>query len=179
MNTPHFDHIDRAFLQLSFAIKLWHFLDAHPIEKECFDIALTIEDPGTRVCLVHNEFDTYQDIQLAAENNISICFGAAAITLWEAIHERNGWSSKELNPTNSAKENLAAFSYMIRCCFAHGTAHPVWSIYDGKYKTVYRVGNKSIDLSKIAENQPFDYASICGYETLWLLKAEARANGLL
>ncbi len=129
--------------------------------------------------MAHNEFETYQDLQVAAENNISISFGAAAITLWEAIREHSGTSSRKLNPRNSRKENLAALSYMIRCCFAHGTARPVWSIYDTKYKIVYNVGNKSIDLSKIADNQPFDYSSIGGYETLWSLKAEARVNGLL
>ena len=81
MNAPHVDHIDTAFLQLSFAIKLWHFLEVHPIEKDNFDIPLTIEDPGNRICLEHNEFKTYQDLQFAAELNISICFGAAATTL--------------------------------------------------------------------------------------------------
>ena len=179
MNKPHLDHIDTAFLQLSFAIKLQHFLDEHPIEKENFDIALTIEDAGSRVCLAHNEFKTYQELQVAAENNISICFGAVAITLWEAIREHTGWSSWRLNTKNSRGENLAALSYMIRCCFAHGTASPVWSIYDSKYKTVYRVGNKTIDLSDIADKQPFEYPSIGGYETLWHLKAEARDNDLL
>ena len=173
------DHIDTAFLQLSFAIKLGRYLDEHPIDKKDFDIDLTIEDRGNRVCLPGNEFKTYQDLQLAAENNISICFGALAITLWEAIREHSGLSSGKLNPQNSPKENLAALSYMIRCCFAHGTASPVWSIHDSKYKTVYRVGNKTIDLSRIPDKQPFDYSSVGGYETLWLIKEEARANGLL
>jgi len=176
---PHHDHIDTAFLQLSFAIKLWHFLDVHPIEKGNFDIDLTLEDPGSRVNLKHNEFDTYQDLQIAAENNISICFGSAAITLWEAIREHSGLSNHNLNPNGSRRENLAALSYMIRCCFAHGTAQPTWSILNAKYRTTYRVGNKTIDLSPIAAGQIFDYASIGGYETLWHLKAEARANGLL
>ena len=135
MSTPHCDHIETAFLQLSFAIKLWHFLDKHPIDKESFDIDLTIEDSGNRICLSHNEFCTYKDIQLAAENNISICFGVAAITLWEAIREHSGLTSGKLNPKNSENENLAAFSYMLRCCFAHGTARPAWSIKDNKYKT--------------------------------------------
>lgn len=179
MNTPHHDHIDTAFLQLSFAIKLWRFLDEHPINKEDFDINLTIEDPGSRICLPHNEFLTYQDLQLAAENNISICFGAAAITLWEAIREHSGLVSGKLNPSNSRKENLAALSYMLRCCFAHGTASPVWSIQDNKYKTVYIVDYKTINLSAVADKQPFDYSSIGGYETLWGLKKESRAEGLI
>jgi hypothetical protein len=179
MDILHFDHIDTAFLQLSFAIKLWHFLDEHPIEKEKFDIPLTIGDPGNPICLVHNEFNTYQDLLLAAGNNVSICFGAVAITLWEAIRKHSGLSARKLNPKKSPKENLAALSYMIRCCFAHGTASPAWSIHDQKYKTVYRVGNKTIDLSRIADRQAFDHSSVGGYETVWLIKAAARANGLL
>jgi hypothetical protein len=179
MNTPHHDHIDTAFLQLSFAIKLWHFLDKHPIDKESFDIDLTIEDLSSRICLPHNEFNTYQDLQIAAENNISICFGAVAVTLWEAIREHSGLLSGKLNPNNSRKDSLAALVYMLRCCFAHGTARPVWSITDSKYKTTYQIGNRTIDLSQITDQQAFDYSSIGGYETLWHLKIEARAEGLL
>ncbi len=179
MNALHVDHIDTAFLQLSFAIKLWNFLEVHPIDKDDFDIALTIEDPASRVCLPHNEFNTYQELLDAAANNISICFGAVAITLWEAIREHTGWSSGKLNPQNTPEENLAALTYMIRCCFAHGTARPVWSIRDDKYKTIYRVGNKAVDLSQIPDKQPFEYSSIGGYETLWFLMAEARAKNLL
>lgn len=178
---PHSAVIDTAFLQLSFAIKLWHFLDDDEclISKDAFDIALTIEDLENRVCLPHNEFSTYQDIRLAASNNISICFGAVAITLWEAIRERTGFTNKKLNPLNSYEEQLAALSYMIRCCFAHGTASPIWVIRDKKYKMTYQVGNKTVDLSSIRDGQPFDYASIGGYETLWLLRAEAQSRYLL
>lgn len=179
MDTPHLDHIDTAFLQLSFAIKLSNFLQEHPIAKDDFDIALTIEDQDNRICLVHNEFPTYQDLQAAAERNISICFGVAAITLWEGIYEHTGLSSGRLNPNNSPEDNLAALSYMIRCCFAHGTARPVWSIRNDKYKTIYRVGNKTVDLSQIPNEQPFEYSTIGGYETLWFLKDEARAKNLL
>jgi hypothetical protein len=179
MNASHHLHIGTAFLQLSFAIELWHFLDEHPINKNDFDIALTIKDPGSQVCLPHGEFDTYQDLLAAAGNNISIAFGAAAITLWQAISEHAGLKSKQLKPHANKMENLAGLSYMIRCCFAHGTAMPVWSISDPKYKTIYQVGNKTIDLSRIENEQPFEYASIGGYETLWLLKADAHAYGLL
>ncbi len=179
MNTPHLDHIETAFLQLSFAIKLCNYLDIHSIDKEKFDIALTIKDKSNCVCLLENEFETYEDIQLASQNNISICFGAVAITLWEAISEKNGLTNKLINPSDSKKESVAALSYMIRCCFAHGTAVPVWSIRDGKYKTIYNLGNKHIDLRGIVEGQPFDYSSIGGYESLWLIKNEAKLLNLL
>lgn len=179
MNTPHHDHITTAFFQLSFAIKLWHFLDVHPIDLKSFDVSLTIQDTGNCVCLPEAEFNTYQDLQLAAENNISIAFGTAAITLWEAIREYRNLSAKDLKPDKNMKDNLAALSYMLRCCFAHGTAAPVWSIKDKKYKLKYSVGNKTIDLSAISDGTPFDYDTIGGYETLWLLRASALSIGLL
>jgi len=175
----HHEHIETAFIQLSFTIKLWHFLDAHPIDKDLFDIDLTIQDPGSRVCLRGGEFHTYCDMQLAAENGVSIAFGAAAITLWEAIREYSGLTSSDLDPQASRKHNLAALSYMVRCCFAHGTAVPVWSIHQRKYRTRYRVGRKIIDLTAMGNGQPFTYLSIGGYETLWLLRDSAHQNGLL
>lgn len=176
---PHHAHMETAFLQLSFAIKFWHFLDLHPIDKDKFDIDLSIQDAGNCVCFSSNEFHTYQDILVASENNISIVFGSAVVTLWEGIREYGSISTKQLTPSNGKKDGIAALSYMLRCCFAHGTAAPVWSIRDNKYKVQYYVGNKIIDLSNVKDGQIFDYQSICGYETLWMLKAEAYAIGLL
>ena len=173
MDQPNLEIIDSAFLQLSFAIKLWHFLDVHPIEKEIFDDALTIEDESARVVLQHNEFPTYDAIKVASENNLSICFGFVANTLWEAISERYALSSSQLDPEADRIQNLASLAYMIRCCFAHRPANPVWCIRDKKYRTMYRVGNKVIDLSNIEDGTPFEYTSIQGFETLWHLKAEA------
>ncbi len=178
MSKLHHEHIETAFLQLSFAIKLWHFLIEYPINKAQFDLDLTIEDPSSRVCLTRGEFQTYEDIKLASENNISIAFAAATITLWEAIHEYSGLESKSLNPLVDTRQNLAGLSYMLRCCFAHGTAAPIWSILDSKYRTTYQVGSKAIDLSKM-NGKAFSYESIGGYETLWQLKASAKTHGLL
>lgn len=179
MSTPHHEHIATAFLQLSFAIKLWIFLEDYPIDKEKFDTTTLIQSPENCVELPRGEFHTYQDLQLASENNISIAFGAAAITLWEAIREHNSFVPKKINPQANTKENLVALSYMLRCCFAHGSAIPVWSILNEKYKTKYRVGNKTIDLSVINNGDPFNYGSIGGYKTLWLLRDDAYACKLI
>jgi hypothetical protein len=172
-------HLETAFLQLSFAIKLLHFLGEKPIDRGAIDIDLTIEDPGSRICLSGGEFPTYEALLCAAENNISIAFGAATITLWEVIRKHSGLKSRNLVPSADSRQNLAGLSYMLRCCFAHGAAVPVWSFRDPKYKIKYQVGNKTIDLSGVAEGQVFTYDSIGGYETLWFLRAEARASGLL
>lgn len=164
MNNPHIKALDTAFFQLSFSIKLWHYLREHPINKEHFDISLTINDPGNIICLPDSEFHSYDDIVLASENNISICFGVAVITLWEAFREY-----KTQNQATGEIEMLADLCYMIRCCFAHGTAVPQWKIND-RYRKCYHVGNKTIDLTGL-DGQPFDYSHIGGCETLWHIKA--------
>jgi len=166
-------------LQLSFAIKLWHYTKLCKIEKEIFDDSLIIQDPSNCVSLNESEFQTYNDLILASENNVSICFGSATITLWEAIREKTNFNTKSIDPKNGIKQSLASLSYMIRCCFAHSMAVPVWSIRNNKYKVKYPVGNKIVDLTNIKNGQPFDYPSIGGYETLWWLKDVALKNGLI
>lgn len=179
MYKHHLEHIETSFHQLSFAIKLWHYTDSGNIDKNKFDINLTIQDSNNCVVLHENEFVTYDDLIIASENNISICFGAASLTLWEAIHEKMNYKPSKLKPNDDEKQNLASLSYMIRCCFAHGTAAPIWSIKDSKYKTKYKVGNNEIDLSIISDGQAFDYSCIGGYETLWMIKNEAEAMQML
>ena len=122
MNQGIADLVETAFLQLSFAIKLWWFLVEHQIEKDDFDIALTIEDEGSRISLPLNEFPNYDAIRVASEHNISICFGVAENTLWEAMRERNGLEARDLVPNADRGSNIASLPYMIRCCFAHGDA---------------------------------------------------------
>ena len=71
----------------------------------------------------------------------------------------------DLDPEADRGSNLASLTYMIRCCFAHGPAAPVWRIARNKYRTRYRVGNKVIDLSDMDDGTPFEYASIGEHET--------------
>jgi hypothetical protein len=176
-NQPHFEGLETAFLQLSYAIKLWHYFYTNRFDKELFDIPLTVEYEAGRVCLPQNEFATFDHLLVATENNISICFGAAAITLWEALKERNGYSTSKIDPSHSPNEMLASLSYMLRCCFAHGTAVPRWQIKE-KFRVIYKVGNKSIDLRGV-DGLPFEYPAIGGFETLWHLRADAQARGIL
>jgi hypothetical protein len=175
---PHFDHLETAFLQLSFSLKLWHFLHEHPFNKDDFDIDLTTGVAEDWAILSSNEFKSYDDIILAAENNISITWGIAALTLWEAIRECNHLEAKDLRPLSSRKHSIASLVYMIRCCFAHGSARPTWCIKP-KFRLQYKVGNKSIDLSNVENGKPFDWQDVGGRETLWHIKGEALCIGLL
>lgn len=173
------DFVREAFLQLSFAIKMWHFLREHPIDKEKFDTDITVENNSSRVCLSQNEFESYDQIIIASENNMSICFGIAANTLWEAMKKKKDITPAKLNPEIDKANNIISLTYMIRCCFAHGPAQPVWHIEKDKYRTQYKVGNVEIDLRNIVNGTSFDYATIGGYDTLWLLKNVALEEGLI
>ncbi len=179
MTTSHATYLETAFLQLSFAVKLRHYIDEHPIDKGQFDISLTVEDADDRICLPHNEFKSQEDLLLAADNNISICFGVAAISLWLAIEEKGHYLPKSLpNPLQTTQHKLAGLIYMIRCCFAHGTAVPKWNITHDKYKIVYDIGSQQVDLRTV-HGEPFTRESIGGYQTLWLLRREAISNNML
>lgn len=175
---PHFAGLDTAFLQLSFAMKLWHYVLEHSLPREKFDISLTIqEDNGSLYVMNDGEFKTDDDIAHAAGNNIAICFGVAAITLWEAMREHSGLDSKSLNPSASDRDMLAGLAYAVRCCFAHGTAMPKWQLTP-KYRVEYRLGGRRIDLRN-ADGTPFDYAHVGGVDSLRLMRQQAKALSLL
>lgn len=87
--TNHHYHLYTAFTQLSFAIKFLTYLENHHIALADFDNDLSIQSFDGIVRLPHNEFQTYEALLIAAENNVSIAFGATSITIWEAIREQN------------------------------------------------------------------------------------------
>jgi hypothetical protein len=134
-----------------------------------------------------NEFHSFSDLICVVENMVGVSFGVAAITLWEAVRETTGFHQRDSAPKKPhkteeseelKKNRLAGLCYMIRCCFAHGTALPVWRIENEKYKTIYQIGNKEIDLRKI-DKEPFDYSHIGGMETLRFLRDECLKLGML
>jgi hypothetical protein len=123
------------------------------------------------------EFAQDYQLEIAAGNNISICFGIAAITLWEAIREHSGLESQKLDPSSSKREMLAGLSFVIRCCFAHGTVQPVWKLAQ-KYRIQYQLGNRPVDLHNV-DGFPFNYAQLGGIDGLRILWREAEAIGLV
>ncbi len=173
------DYIETAFLHLSFALKLQNYLDNHPINKDEFDIDLTYCTPNSIVVLNSNEFNTDDDLKLVLENNLTMCYGCAAITLWEAVEEKGIYTPARLpEPLSTEEEEISGLIYMIRCCFAHSPALPKWVIKNDKYRTTYKTGNKTIDLSNLNGNS-FSYDSIGGFETLYFLKNEAKSRKMI
>ena len=100
MNTPYHRHLKTAFLQVAYAIKAWHYLDTHRVPKQDFDDAITLDDEGSILALPDCQFQRYGDILLAAQNAIQISFGAAAITLWEAVREFGNIKPQKLRPND-------------------------------------------------------------------------------
>lgn len=175
---PHHDAVETAFLQLSFAMKIWHFVRSGGLPRESFDIALTaVDDAGVPYVMLEGEFQSDNDLILASENNISISFASAAITLWEAIREHSGLESRMLSPSTSERESIAGLAFVIRCCFAHGTAAPRWDLAP-KYRLRYDLAGLSVDLTS-AHGQPFDYSYLGGPDGLRVLMRAATSAGLL
>lgn len=110
-------------------------------------------------------FDTDDDLILAVQNNLSITFGAAAITLdrsrYEAGHDLP-------SPIESESDQCISFVYQLRCAFAHDIAEPKWKIKN-RYKRKYRFGGMEFDLGDL-DGQVFDYSQIGGPEYLGYVK---------
>jgi len=109
-----------------------------------------------------------------------LAFGAAAITLCESV-ERNGIITASIlnnkKVVTSDTEKIAALTYMLRCCFAHGLTAPKWSM-SVKYQISYKVGKKNIDLSG-KNRSPFSFDHILGHETLILMRSGLARLGLI
>jgi hypothetical protein len=150
----HAVHLETAFLQLSFSLKVEHYFELNPPDKARFDIPYTIKshDGLDNTHLPGGQFHTNDDILIAAENNIQICFGVAVLTLWEAVNETGNFAPHILDPSRDEEQMVASLIYQIRCCFAHGTAVPKWDIRNQKYKTIYKLQNRCIDLRNLNGN---------------------------
>jgi hypothetical protein len=169
----HSIHLETAFLQLSFALKLQAYFERFPPNKEVLDLPYTIKshDGLDQTHLPSGQFHTDDNIFVATENNIQVCFAAAAITLWEAVNETGRFETSSLDPSKNEEQMIAALIYQLRCCFAHGTAVPKWEIRNSKYKIIYKLRKKSIDL-RFVDGQVFSFESIDGFGTLWILRSE-------
>ena len=175
---PHHEALETAFLQLSFAMKVWHFVRSGGVPRESFDIALTaVDEAGVRYVMLEGEFESDDDMILASENNVSICFAAAALTLWEAIREHSDLESSTLSPSTSEREKIAGLAFAIRCCFAHAIAAPRWKLTP-KYRLRYELPGLSVDLTS-AHDQPFDYSYLGGPDGLRVLRRLAVSAGLV
>jgi hypothetical protein len=116
--------------------------------------------------LSDRSFASNEDFVLALQNNVTIAFGAAAITL-NVCREEMGYPVPDV--IESPQDQVVSLVYQIRNCFAHDIAEPRWVITRDRYKRVYDLGYKTVDLTGV-NGKPFEYDDIGGLDTLAVLR---------
>lgn len=157
-------YLPTAFGQLAFAWKLYNYgLDGN-IDPEKLDQDVTWED-GNMVFVVPKALGGPDDLILALENNLTIAFGAAAITLNRTREELD---LQLPDPIATEPEQCLALIYQIRNAFAHDIAEPRWKI-KARFRRHYIFGDMSIDLTSL-DGLVFDNAQIGGPEAFFRIK---------
>lgn len=159
------NYLDSAFAQLELAIKLMHAAEQGKVRREEIDLPLTIAEGNSILVLADQTLHTDTDFINAMQNNVSIAFGAAAITL-NRCREEIGHPLP--NPIDTEVEQWIALVYQIRNAFAHDIAEPKWEVKP-RYARPYQVGAVKADLSNL-HGQHFDYYQLGGPEALFFLK---------
>lgn len=159
-------YLDTAFGQLAFAWKLYNYGLEGKIDLDDLDKPITFQEGHMVLVLPDKVFDSENDLTLALENNLSIAFGAAAITL-NRCREEAGVAL--LNPIETEIDQFAAVVYQIRNAFAHDISEPRWNITQPRYVRPYEFDGIRIDLSGVG-NKHFEYADIGGPDVLFQMQ---------
>lgn len=159
-------YIDSAIKQLSFAWKLYNYALDGKINLDELDQPITFQEGDMVLALPCKLFSDVSEMIVALENNLSVAFGAAAITL-NRCREEAGVALA--NPIETDVDQFASVVYQIRNAFAHDISEPRWDIRHGRYARVYVFDGISIDLSRVG-NKHFEYADIGGPDVLFWLK---------
>lgn len=159
-------YLGTAFQQLEFAWKLYNYVLESKIDITELDKPITFKEGASVFVLSDKLFDSYDDLVIATQNNLTIAFGAAAITLNRAREEQG---IPLPNPVNSEHDQCVSLIYQIRNAFAHDISEPRWSITDPRYARIYQFDNLRIDLTNVGD-KPFEYSDIGGPEFLRIIK---------
>lgn len=178
------NYLDTVFAQLAFAAKLHDYAEQRKLDMEELDQPLTFEDGSSVWVLPDQIFHSYDDLRLACTNQLSIAFGAAAITLNRCREEYEKKNGRTLRATNgnaptSEDEHLAELVYQIRNAFAHDISEPRWEIRGAKRQRPYMVDRIDdtarirVDLTNL-HGHVFEYAHIGGIDALHRLREFGR-----
>jgi len=159
-------YLGTAFEQLQFAIKLMTAAELGHLKVEEIDTPNVIQDGRSVLVLPDRVLNSQDDLILACQNNVTINFGAAAITL-NRCREEAGLQLPD--PIVSEDDQWIALVYQIRNAFAHDIAEPRWNITRERYSRGFTVGSVTADLTGL-DGLPFDHGQIGGPEALFLLK---------
>lgn len=158
-------YIATAFANLEFAYKLWNYAENGNVDINELDVPLTIAEGRMIFVLKERLFEDPNDLLLAFQNNLTIAFGAAAITLNKTREEL------KINLPHiieSEADQFVALAYQIRNAFAHDIAEPRWVMTNQKYLRTYQFDGVDVDLT-LRNEEVFEYAHIGGPETLRLM----------
>ena len=158
--------VDAAFRQLAFAWKLYNYALEGQINVNELDKPITFTEGNAVLVLPDKVFATPDDLILALENNLTVAYGAAAITL-NRCREETG--IELANPIVTEVDQFASVAYQIRNAFAHDIAEPRWNITNPRYARPYEFGGIRIDLTNVG-NKHFEYADIGGPDVLFWMK---------
>lgn len=118
-------YLGTAFEQLGFAIKLMTAAERGLVRVEEIDTPTVIQEGRSVLVLPDRILNSQDDLILACQNNVTITFGAAAITL-NRCREEAGIQLPD--PIATEEEEWVALVYQIRNAFAHDIAEPRWNI---------------------------------------------------
>lgn len=161
-------YLPTAFANVEFAWKLLAYGESGKIELEKLDIDIIFQDDDGRPFFVPPAriFSDENDLIIALQNNLTIAFGAAAITLNRSIEEA-GYRVPR-GEFETEEEQCIALVYQVRNAFAHDISQPRWEMRNPVFVREYTVGGKIFDLRKLNE-KPFRYEDF-GVESLFYLK---------
>lgn len=165
-------YIDTAFGQLAFAWKLYNYALEGGINIDELDKPITFQEGRSILVLPNKIFDSPDDLILALENNLTITFGAAAITLNRCREESD---VRLPDPITTDIDQFASVVYQIRNAFAHDIAEPRWNITSAKFARKYVLGGIKVDLSAVGTKN-FEYNDIGGVEALFWMKEYGDRN---
>jgi len=159
-------YIDTAFKQLAFAWKLYNYALEGRINLDELDRPLTFKEGRSILVLPDKVLNSPDDLILALENNLTIVFGAAAITLNRCREEAD---IRLPDPIVTEIDQFTIVAYQIRNAFAHDIAEPKWNITNSRFVRAYEFGGIRVDLSAVG-TKPFEYSDIGGVEVLFWMK---------
>ncbi|WP_066827638.1 hypothetical protein [Sphingomonas mali] len=157
-------YLPTAFGQLAFAWKLYNYGLNGKIDADELDEDVAWQD-GDIVFVVPRALGSAGDLLIALQNNLTIAFGAAAITL-NRVREEIGIPLPD--PIALEDEQCVGFIYQIRNAFAHDIAEPVWRI-NPRYRRLYEFGGMQFDLSHL-DGIPFSYEHLGGPNKFFEIK---------
>jgi hypothetical protein len=157
-------YLPTAFGQLAFAWKLYNYGLDGKINAEELDSDVTWIDGKIRFD-VPKALGGPEDLLVALQNNLTIAFGAAAITL---NRTREELKISLPYPISSAQDQCIALIYQIRNAFAHDIAEPKWQI-KSRYQREYVFNGITVDLTT-SDGKDFTYESLGGPDVLFRIK---------